>query len=76
MTICLQSITWCHFITDAHMFVDTNYIAKNEQLVPILLQTGLNNVLLPTLLTFVNNNVQGAARQLIVCSSLAFSVRM
>ena len=37
------------------------YTAKNEQLVAILLTTGLNNVLIdvlvPTLLTVVNNNV-------------------
>ncbi len=31
---------------------------KNEQLAAILLRTGLNNVLLPILLTVVNNNVQ------------------
>jgi hypothetical protein len=31
------------------------YTAKNEQVVAILMKTGLNNVLLPTLFTVVNN---------------------
>ncbi len=34
------------------------YTAKNEQLVAILFRTGLNNILLHTLLNTVKNNVQ------------------
>ena len=31
------------------------YTAKNDQVVAMLMKTGLNNVLLPTLFTVVNN---------------------
>ncbi len=48
---------------DADQNVLYTYTAKNEQLVAILLRTGLNNVLLPTLLIVVNNNVQSVVRK-------------
>ena len=48
---------------DADQNVLYTYTAKNEQLVAILLRTGLNNVLLHTLLTVVNNNVQSVVRK-------------
>jgi hypothetical protein len=35
--------------------VVSNYTAKNDQVVAMLMKTGLNNVLLPTLFTVVNN---------------------
>jgi hypothetical protein len=36
-------------------FDDESYTAKNDQVVAILMKTGLNNALLPTLFTVVNN---------------------
>jgi hypothetical protein len=34
------------------------YTAKNDQVVAILMKTGLNNVVRPTLFTVVNNPIQ------------------
>jgi hypothetical protein len=36
----------------------TQYTAKNDQVVAILMKTGLNNALLPTLFTVVNKRGQ------------------
>jgi hypothetical protein len=35
--------------------VQAKYTAKNDQVVAMLMKTGLNNALLPTLFTVVNN---------------------
>ena len=45
-------------IFEVHNIVITFYTAKNHQPVAMLLRTGLNNVVLPTLFKVVNNGEQ------------------
>ena len=46
-----RALVWYH----EDRWVSLNTTAKNAQVVAILMKTGLNNALLPTLFTVVNN---------------------